>query len=204
MNHALLKRTLLLVAVVGTLEGCISPTVDLTYEAKRAASRPNVAVAVEVEDRRPFILDGDKDPDYLGHERSPAAIPFDVTTKSGLALADTMQQDLMEELDALGFTTDADSPTRLLLVAIQNFNFDVHMFFGRFWYELDVAVFDQNTQKLASSEVSGQTPLQRGVYGAKRTEVPQLYRRILKAIVRENDEIMSALVGPSEEAAENE
>jgi uncharacterized lipoprotein YajG len=200
----MLKRTLFLAAAVGGLEGCVSRTVDLTYEAKSAASRPNVTVAVEVEDRRPFILDGDKDPDYLGHERSPAAIPFDVTTKSGLALADTMQQDLMEELDALGFRTDADSPSRSLLVAIQDFNFDLYIIKGRFWYELDVAVFDQNTQRLASSEVSGQTSLQRGDYEAKRTEIPQLYRMILKAIVRENDEIMSALVGSSEEAAESQ
>jgi hypothetical protein len=115
-----------------------------------------------------------------------------------------MQQDLMEELDALGFRTDADSPSRSLLVAIQDFNFDLYIIKGRFWYELDVAVFDQNTQRLASSEVSGQTSLQRGDYEAKRTEIPQLYRMILKAIVRENDEIMSALVGSSEEAAESQ
>lgn len=45
------------------------------------------ATAVAVQDRRPYVLDGDKDADFVGIQRGGFGNPFDVITTSGRPLA---------------------------------------------------------------------------------------------------------------------
>ena len=205
------RQTVCLLALLATmaalLEGCFltpSRTIRLAYDPKGVVSGPNVAVRVEVEDRRTFVVDGDKDPTYVGLWRSMGGVPWDVTTESAQALAGLIQHDLVRELDALGFRTDADPPARLLLVAIQQWNFDGYLSVN-FWSELDVAVFDASGERLASSEVRRNAVIEGhggGAEGSWGKQLRRLYGDILKAVVRENAEIMSALVdgpGPPQE-----
>jgi len=49
-----------------------------------------VRLAVGVQDRRPYILDHDKDEDFVGLQRGGYGNPFDVSTNSNLPLADDM------------------------------------------------------------------------------------------------------------------
>lgn len=189
----------LLTAVATPLQGCISRTIRLTYEPSEIATGPNVAVHVEVEDRRTFVVDGDRDPAYLGLWRGGYGVPFDVTTESERSLADLIQQDLVRELDALGFRTDADPPAPLLLVAIQQWKFDEYW---GFWCEMDVAVFDANGERAASWEFRRKTALYERSWGGSAEsawghQLRGLYGDSLKAIVRENPEIMSALLDDS-------
>jgi hypothetical protein len=117
-----------------------------------------------------------------------------------------MQEDLVQELDALGFLSGAASPNRSLLIEIQDFNFNSYAN-GEFWYELDVTVFDENRDQLASSNLKDNAVIDgsawSGAKGAMEENIPQLYALMLKAIIRYNDEVMTALVGESVETGEN-
>ena len=193
------KRALFIIAAGMLLEGCVAgQSIELPYRAEAVGSEQGVGVVVEVEDHRPFILDGDKEPDYIGHYRAGFGNPWDVTTESGDSLADIMRQDLIEELEALGFGTGAASPDRSLTVAIKDWNFNAYVN-GSFWYKLDVAVADATGEQLALSVVEDEVSIEGSVWtgakGAMEEEIPRLYGLMLKAIIRENDEIMGALAG---------
>jgi hypothetical protein len=60
---------------------------DLTLKATHS-------VAVVVVDRRPYVVSGDKDPDFVGLQRGGFGNPFDVTTASGKALASDIADDV--------------------------------------------------------------------------------------------------------------
>ncbi len=199
IKGVVLKRLAFVVVVLIILEGCVAgQSIALPYDAEKVESQSNVAVAVVVEDRRPLILDGDKAPNYIGHYRAGFGNTWDVTTESDLALADIMQQDLLEEVSGLGFMTGVESPSRSLRVAMKGGMFETYMN-GRFWYELVVTVFDEDSNSLASSNLQDDLPIAGNFWvGAKyamEEEIPRLYGLMLKAIVRENDEILNALVG---------
>lgn len=69
----------------------------------RASTSHEVAVAVQ--DRRPYILDGDKTPSFVGIQRSGWHIPFDVTTLSGNYLAEDFTIAVANGLEQKGITT---------------------------------------------------------------------------------------------------
>ena len=197
-----LTRMVLLAAGAITLQGCVAgQSIALPYEAQKIGNQHSIGVVVEVEDRRPFILDGDKKPNYIGHYRAGFGNPWDVKTESDRALAEIMQEDIVEELDALGFLSGAVSPNRSLLIEIQDFNFNSYTN-GEFWYELDVTVFDENRDQLASSNLKDRTVIDGSAWaGAKKAmeeEIPKLYALMLNAIIRDSDKIMTALVSQQE------
>ena len=84
-----------------------------------------------------------------------------------------------------------------MLVEILDFNFNSYTN-GEFWYELDVTVFDENRDQLASSNFKDNAVIDgsawTGAKGAMEEWIPQLYALMLKAIVRDNDEVMNALL----------
>lgn len=205
-NLIVLRKALFLIAGTIMLEGCVAgQSIALPYEAEKVDSQQSVGVVVDVEDRRPFVLDGEKDPNYIGHYRAGFGNPWDVTTESKKALADILQEDLVQELDALGFRSGAASASRSLLIEIQDFNFNAYVN-GEFWYKLNVAVFDENREQLASSELEDNVVIEGSAWsGAKKAmekEIPEFYALMLKAIIRENDEVMNALVGMPVEMGE--
>ena len=107
-SRIVLTRVLLLTAGAIMLQGCVvGQSIGLPYEAEKVGNQRSIGVVVEVEDRRPFVLEGSKDPNYIGHYRAGFGNPWDVTTESDKALADIMQEDLVQELDALGFLSGA-------------------------------------------------------------------------------------------------
>lgn len=59
-------------------------------------------LAVGVQDRRPYILDHDKDEDFLGLQRGGYGNPFDVGTESKQPLADDMAKVLTKSLGRSG------------------------------------------------------------------------------------------------------
>ncbi|MGH8602580.1 MAG: hypothetical protein ACREXR_07315 [Gammaproteobacteria bacterium] len=69
------------------------PVLELTQEAP---------LAVGVQDRRPYILDHDKDEDFVGLQRGGYGNPFDVGTQSKQALAEDMAKVLTVALGRSG------------------------------------------------------------------------------------------------------
>ncbi|MCL5776433.1 hypothetical protein M1105_05450 [Limibaculum sp. FT325] len=86
-----------------TLAGC---AIGNEYDY-RAASAPVPAssaetLAVAVTDHRPYVLSGDKSPDFVGLQRAGFGIPYNVTTASGAPLADDLSVLLANSFAAAG------------------------------------------------------------------------------------------------------
>ncbi len=73
------------------------PAADLTYTGKRS-------LTVGVLDKRPYILNQEKPPNYVGTIRGGYGNPFNQTTESGNPLADDFRDTLAESLTTGGFS----------------------------------------------------------------------------------------------------
>ncbi len=85
------SRLLPAVLLASMLGGC---AVGNTYEYRLPrlplSVQGNSAIGLAVTDQRPYILDGDKDPNFVGLQRGGYGNPFDVTTASGRPMAEDM------------------------------------------------------------------------------------------------------------------
>ncbi len=84
---------------------------ELTLETQKS-------VAVMTIDLRPYILDGDKEPTFVGLQRGGYGIPFNVSTRSGRPLSKDMTISIVDamkksKVDAFGVNAP-DEPTRAL------------------------------------------------------------------------------------------
>ncbi len=61
------------------------------------------ALGVAVVDRRPYVLSGNKRPEYVGTQRGGFGNPFNVTTASGKPMATDMQAALARALEDKGY-----------------------------------------------------------------------------------------------------
>lgn len=124
-----------------------------------------------VMDQRPYILDGDKTPDFVGLQRGGYGNPFDVTTDSGNSLATDMEAALANALSANGFNIielEFSSPdsaiiasaikesgaNRNVILTVREWKTDAMYNFG-LSYDLSLEVFDKSATLMASAETSG-------------------------------------------------
>ncbi|MGH8489436.1 MAG: hypothetical protein ACREXS_11390 [Gammaproteobacteria bacterium] len=99
----MVQKYLCLVLISLVLVGCAfgrkqdylqaQPILELTRKER---------LAVGVQDRRPYILDHDKDEDFVGLQRGGYGNPFDVGTQSKQALAEDMAKVLAVALGRHG------------------------------------------------------------------------------------------------------
>ncbi|MFZ5573183.1 MAG: hypothetical protein ACOZF0_22500 [Thermodesulfobacteriota bacterium] len=73
---------------------------DLIYSGSRS-------VAIGVLDQRPYVLNGEKDPKYVGTMRGGYGNPFDLFTQSDLRLVEDMSVTLADSLRSRGFQVAA-------------------------------------------------------------------------------------------------
>lgn len=69
--------------------------------------RGGESVAVATLDQRPYVLSGEKTPQFVGLMRGGFGNPFNVTTRSGKSLADDMSASIASSLQAKGFRAEA-------------------------------------------------------------------------------------------------
>ncbi len=191
-------RLLVLASLVFTVACVAGQKVDLTYTPEVAQSGGEQGtVTVTVEDRREFVVSGDKDPAYIGHFRAGFGNPWDVKTEGEIPLAELIQRDLTADLEALGFTVPAERTGRTLEITIQDWNFDSYTNV-KFWYELQLRVTDEqggvlHEATLKEDEIVIKGSAMVGPKYAFKREYPGIYESIIKKIARENEEIRSAL-----------
>jgi hypothetical protein len=191
-------RSILVVSLTAfVLSGCVvGQKLEMDYTAEASQVQEKYSVKVSVTDDRPYVVSGDKKPWYIGKYRAGFGIPWDVTTDNDQPLADMVAGDVEQALRAKGFAVAAESPKRVLSVAIKDWNFDGYQD-GRFWYELDVAVTDANGTSLASSVVKGDKNIEgtfwEGAKGGFEKQMPGIYDEIMRSIVDNNEEILEAL-----------
>ncbi len=184
--------------VLGMLSGCVAgQSIRLDYSPS-VVSNPvssSQTAGVVVRDERPFVKDGTKSPDYLGHFRAGFGNTWGVTTKGNVPLAELMEKDILKELTAAGLKTTSQNPGRKLMVDIIDYNFDSYQN-AKMWYEVNVRVLDSAGKVLAENKIR-ETHVIRGsvMAGPKNAvmrEAPVIYKKLITDIVHDGS-ILDAL-----------
>ncbi|MDX9964099.1 hypothetical protein [Desulfobacter postgatei] len=161
-------------------------------------------IAIGVHDQREYVKNGDKYPQYVGTQRSPAYVPWNINTKSGSPMADDFLQNISKSLNNSGYKVDqislpekvntnqaltqlkATGDNRLLLFTINEWFFDV-WYKTRMSYSMKLEVFDNVGRLLASSEV------EKKMWDDKDNAVPDLEFKSAVEILLTNDSIVKGL-----------
>jgi uncharacterized lipoprotein YajG len=161
-----------------------------------AKESSGVIVELNVNDERPFVTSGDKEPYYIGHYRAGFGNTWDVTTYQKVALAEIMKKDLVAELQSLGYQVEKEGSNKKLVVKINDWNFDTYMN-GKLWWDIDVIVIDPSGEVVTRVNLKDKKVIKGSVWvGAKyafEKAVPEYYLEIIKAIVRDNKAVLNAL-----------
>ena len=152
------------------------------------------SVFVAVDDKRPYVINGDKEDYYIGHYRGGFGNVLDVTTFEETPLKEQIRTDLVEELESMGFAS-SDSGKKLS-ISIMEWNFDAYSN-GRFWYEFKIDVLDINGDVIASDileeEIVVDGSILIGPVPAFKKAMPEHYNNIIDKMVRSNGDILEAL-----------
>lgn len=153
------------------------------------------SVAVEVADARPYVLDGEKKPDFVGVQRGGFGNPFDVRTASGEPLASEMRDAIVSAMQQQGFTVvppDAAAPRRLALRILQ-WRTDVMMRMS-VQYDLTLGVYDGQGTLLASSATQGEEILGGGFESANSANAAKTFEQCFATLMRDAA-VKAALTG---------
>jgi len=140
------------------------------------------AIGLAVTDQRPYILGGDKDPDFVGLQRGGYGNPFDVTTASGRPMAEDMAETLKTGLETKGFRVTllkaaADDPAalgreaaslglhRVVALQIKEWKTDT-MMRTKLVYDLKLFIVDPAGAVVARNAVRGSDTIGGGMPGA--------------------------------------
>lgn len=197
-------RLLLLMLPLGVASGCVvgqslpvAYTPSATDAPSTAPSAQRAVVSVSVTDDRPFVKSGKEPPYYLGKYRAAIGTPWDVTTENKEPLASLIERDLKADIAALGHLVTESAPAdRSVVVSIHDWNFTGYQN-GRLWYEILVSVLGPTGSPIALSTIQDEEVIKgtllMGARGGFERDMPDLYQRIIRKLVRENEVVSSAL-----------
>ncbi len=172
-------RNLGWVALVASLAlaGC---AVGNTHAYHSVLADPKISgsgqVSVATHDRRPYVLSGDKQPQFVGLSRGGFGNPFDVRTDRGRPLADDMTEAIVNSLKLKGFepvpvilsasVNPAEARERVaragggrgILLTLQEWKSDT-MVNTALIYDLTLSVLDRAGQVIAETRLQGRDNL---------------------------------------------
>ena len=136
----------------------------------------NRSVAVAAQDARPYVVSGNKTPDFVGLQRGGFGNPFDVLTESGKPLVEDVAATIALSLERKGFKSTAvkvaPSGTRadVLPLAAQTKAERVALLMVREWksdtyqntallYDVTLHVYDNAGNELATNRITGRDNL---------------------------------------------
>lgn len=188
----MIKRIILLAASALLVAGCAAGN-QYDYSNFKTELRQAEAgtLAVAVVDQRSYVLNGDKNPDFVGLQRAGFGNPFSVTTRSGRGLAADLTDVLTRSyIDAGTSAAGIELPKgtddqaaiqafqqqpadRFLLVKMLDWKTDVYAQITVIW-DLEAKVFDRSGQLLASQSSRGtQGTGTNGAFEERRSELAQ-------------------------------
>jgi hypothetical protein len=167
----------ILTALLGAPAGCAFGQQQSFANVQVAVThRGTTTIALAAHDRRPYVVNGEKSPTYVGTQRGGFGNPFDVTTKSDAALATEFAAVLRRSLSAMGYrvSTVGTRPsltraqitaalaqtkaTRWILLTVNEWATDTYNSTNLSYY-LVLEVLDGSGRVLARSAVKGEDNL---------------------------------------------
>jgi hypothetical protein len=167
----------LLLGLAVVLSGC---AVGNRYAYSEARATPHLSgtgpVAVAAQDQRPYVVSGDKNPDFVGLQRNRFGIPFDVKTDKGQPLASDFAGTIVKSLAGAGYQATAYSvasrdkadavkarllqnkPRRALLLTIKEWKTDTKKNVA-LYYDLTLSVTSAEGKPMAQKTLQGRDDL---------------------------------------------
>jgi hypothetical protein len=169
-----MKTRLCLILLLSLVAGGCAVGNRYAYDTTVADTgvRGSAAVAVAVHDERPYVVSGNKTPQFVGMQRGGFGNAFDVTTGSNQALSADMTASLAASLRQSGFKVEAvavaytDSAEqvrkalmatgaeRSVLLTVYEWKSDAMMRMG-LDYDLRLSVLGEDGAVLAESQLHG-------------------------------------------------
>ena len=148
-KHSLIVLTFVLFC------GCHSVDVSKLSLAKQSA---NSCVHVYVTDQRPYILSGDKSPDFIGIVRGGYGNPFDFSSSSGNSLAKDLGVAIQQAITTSSTAKFMDgafvpiNSERCKTVVLSYTEWKIDSFINAwFMYDAEVSVYSQSGKVLAKN-----------------------------------------------------
>tara|TARA_R110002126_G_scaffold20441_17_gene75631 strand:- start:2721 stop:3344 length:624 start_codon:yes stop_codon:yes gene_type:complete len=199
-----MRSILITIALAIITGGCaIGVKHDYTYADPNWDVQTDKTVAVAVHDRRSYIVDNNKTPDFVGLSRGGWGNPFDVVTASGKPLAADMTTAVVNGLKARNIKAEAvtiapaqgpaearrtitgTGAARALLITLQEWKSDTYVA-TRLLYELRAQIFGADGKQLAETEFRGTDGLGSGLIPSETGKmVGPAYREKLDRIFKD-------------------
>ena len=141
---------------------------------------------LSVEDLRPYVLNGDKEPSFVGLQRGGYGNPFDVTTSTGKPMTEDMSAAIEQGLMDVGYrvvnvqgkpenaylrnTAVKEGATRIVALKVYDWKSDIYMAIT-LHCDLRLIVFDTNGELLAESTMKFVQEVGGGITPAKNSQV---------------------------------
>lgn len=193
------------------LVGC---AVGNTYDYRRAklnlVVQGSSIIGLAVIDQRPYILSGEKDPNFVGLIRGGFGNPFTVKTRSGYSLASEMYEAMAFELEDNGFTVVKlngkkngsestvqivrdSAAERSIVLTVREWRTDGY-FDLKLSHDLSLKVMDEYANVLAESQTSGINEVIGGVglEAASSISAANAFSSKIEAMIN-NQQVMQAL-----------
>lgn len=220
MTNRFLRNCTRLIFLTLTLLSLTACAIGNKYDM--ASSPPEISqditssVAIGVHDQRHYIINGDKEPQFIGLQRGGFGNPFDVTTLTKEPLSEDIKKCVIDGLQKAGMITyDTRIPfsqkpseakitilnakaDKALLVVISTLKADTYMN-TMFDYNLNAYVYDNAGTLLAENQVQGSKDLGGDAWNPPAhaaKAVPEFLSQIMDELI-DNPKIISALTSKS-------
>jgi hypothetical protein len=143
----------------------------------------NRTLILSVEDYRPYVLSGEKDPSFVGLQRGGYGNPFEVTTFSGKPMTEDMAIAIVRGLENAGYrvvkiqgkseilslknTAIKEKATRIVVLKVYDWKSDIYMAIT-LHCDLRLGVFDADGKLLAENTMAFKQEIGGAHLGAER------------------------------------
>lgn len=207
------RRVVGAVFLIGLLTGCaVGNKVDYRAQSVSLNTGSEKSIALGVHDQRPYVLSGNKAPQFVGIQRGGYGNPFDVETESGGPLAQDFATSISSALTRSGATVTAKAyphsasnaavrkellslnADRFLLISYREWKTDSFMNTS-LHYNITAQVLQPDGTVVAENHLSGKDRISGSVMGDQTnssSSVPAAVSRKLQLLLS-NKEIVDAI-----------
>lgn len=196
-------RHLVVILIAVAAAGCaVGNKHSYTVQRPELIVQGTRSVAVAAQDARPYVVSGNKTPDFVGLQRGGFGNPFDITTESGRALGDDFAATIAQSLERKGFRSSAlkvapsaarpdvrslagqAKAERLALVVIREWKSDTYQNTALL-YDVTLVIYDGAGKQLAMNAITGRDNLGGSAWNPPdhaKGAVPAAYRQKLEQL----------------------